>query len=139
MSDALSKTELLSKLASTASTHGVKAASDDATTLSGEQEAILAKWFLGGRKVAYKFSCRLDEATREVRFREATKESSWGVPPPTMTVEKTSQHGTRVSQSRTDRGVGGGGTLDYGGLREAFEQTVRDAGWRFALEVGRMP
>lgn len=139
MPDALPGSELLSRLASTASAHGVKTASGDAGTLSGEQDAILAKWFLGGRKVGYRFSCRLDDATREVRFREMAKESSWGIPPPTMTVEKTSESGTRVSTSRTDRSVGGGGTLDYGGLREVFEQAVRDAGWRFTLEVGRTP
>jgi hypothetical protein len=139
MSDPLSKSDVLARLISTAVGQGLKAASPDAGTVVGEQDTILSKWFLGGRKVAYKFSCRLDDAASEVRFREVVKELSWGVPPPTMTVEKTSQRGTRVSESRTDRGVGGGGTLEYGRLREAIERSAGDAGWKFTFEVGRMP
>jgi hypothetical protein len=38
-----------------------------------------------------------------------------------------------------DRSVGGGGTLEYGRLREAMEAAVRDAGWQFAFEAGRNP
>lgn len=34
-------------------------------------------------------------------------ESSWGLPPPTFTVETTSQFGSRVNTTRTDAGVGG--------------------------------
>lgn len=131
--------DLAARLASIADAHGVKVTSNDDRTLKGTQEAIRAKWILGGRKVVYRFSCRAEASTHEVRFRESVAESSWGVPPPTLTVEKTRQIGTRVSQARTDTGAGGGGTLDYGRLRDAVEQAVRDAGWQFVFEAGRMP
>lgn len=117
----------------------MKLTSADDRTVSGTLETIKAKWFLGGRKVSYRMACSVDEPSRTVRFREAAIESSWGIPPPTLTVERTTQHGTRVSESRTDRGVGGGGHLDYGGLREALEQTARAGGWQFTLELGKMP
>ena len=139
MAESLSRSELLTKLVSVSDAHGVSAASVNDRTLKGAQEAILSKWFLGSRKVTYRMSCDFDEASRTVRFREATTESSRGMPPPTLTVEKTTQQGTRVSESRTDRSVGGGGHLNYGGLREAFEQVVQAGGWQFTVEVGKTP
>ncbi|MFM8495127.1 MAG: hypothetical protein ACKOEM_06320 [Planctomycetia bacterium] len=62
-------------------------------------------------------------------------ESSWGLPPPTFTVETTSQFGSRVNTNRTDTGVGGGGTLEFGKFREDFERAVQDAGWKFVYEI----
>ena len=87
----------------------------------------------------YRMSCDFDEASRTVRFREAATESSRSIPPPTLTVEKTTQRGTHVSKSRTDRSVAGGGHLNYGALREAFEQVVQAGGRQFTVEVGKTP
>ena len=61
------------------------------------QEAVFSKWFLGGRKANYRASCTLDEAAHVATFREVLKESSWGVPPPALTVETTGQHGGAVT------------------------------------------
>jgi hypothetical protein len=139
MPDVLPRSELAVRLTSLAASQGLATAAASGDTLTGQHDAILAKWFLGGRKVVYRFSVQLDEATRQARFREVSSESSWGIPPPTLTIEKTSQSGSRVSATRTDKSVGGGGTLQYGRLREAIEQAVRDAGWQFTLEPGKMP
>lgn len=139
MSDALLLSELTVRLTTLATNEGVANAAASGGTISGQQDAIAAKWFLGGRRVTYKFSITLDEGTQQARFREASSESSWGIPPPAFTVEKSSQRGTRVSQSRTDTGVGGGGTLEYGRLRESVEQAVRDGGWQFVFEAGKLP
>lgn len=139
MSDQVAVAELGRHLASVAGQHGLQITATDSRSLSGTQEAIKARWFLGGRKVVYRMSCDLDEPSHRVRFREAALESSWGIPPPTFTVETTRQHGTKVNESRVDSSVGGGGHLDYGTLRTAFEKTVRDDGWTFALEAGKSP
>ncbi len=139
MSDALLRSELAVRLTALATNQGVANAATSGSTISGQHDAIAAKWFLGGRKVTYRFSITLDEGTQQARFRESSSESSWGIPPPAFTVEKSSQRGTRVSQSRTDTGVGGGGTLEYGRLRESVEQAVRDGGWQFVFEAGRQP
>lgn len=133
-----SSSDLLARLESITTAHGVTVNSKDDRALRGTQETIKSKWFLGGRKVTYRMSCELDDGSRTVRFREAVAESSWGVPPPTFTVETTTQRGTRVTESRTDRGVGGGGHLDYGSLREDFAREIGDDGWQFTVE-GRIP
>ncbi len=136
MAENISSAGLMARVTAIADGHGVKAAVSDGRTLTGTQEAIKSKWFLGGRKVTYRMRCEFDEPGRAVRFREAAAESSWGVPPPTLTVEKTTQRGTHVSASRTDRSPGGGGRLDYGGLREKVEEAVRGGGWQFVFEPG---
>ena len=66
-------------------------------------------------------------------------ETSWGIPPPGVTVEKTSIKGTELSGSRTDLALGGGGSVDYAAVREAFRTAVGDAGWTFVFEAGKMP
>lgn len=139
MADSLLRSDLATRLASITSAHGVTITASDDRTLTGTQEAITAMWFLGGRKVTYRMSCDFDEASRTVRFRETVRESSWGLPPPSLSVETTTQQGTRVSASRTDRGVGGGGHLDYGGLRTAFEEAAGAGGWQIKVEAGKMP
>ena len=106
---------------------------------SGEVEAIGAKWWFGGRKVTYRMSCRLTEADRTVHFREAAVERSWGIPPPTLTVETTTISGWKRNEKRTDVSVGGGGSLNYGQVRNVLEQATAAAGWNFHLEGGRMP
>lgn len=107
--------------------------------LSAEIESIRARWFLGGRKATYRMSCRLDEAHHCVAFREAVVERSWGLPPPTFSVETTSVKGWKRSGARSEVSVGGGGSLDFAQVREALEQASANAGWSFRLEGGRSP
>ncbi len=133
--NALPQAELLARLSGIASALGGTASMPDANTVTGTLTAIKAKWILGGRKVTSHFTCVLDPAKHEARFRESAVESSWGLPPPTLTVQTTSQYGTRVKETRTDKGVGGGGRLEFGKLRESVEQAVKDAGWDFVFEV----
>ena len=132
--DAL-QAELLARLTSIASSHGGTASMPDDHTVKGTLTAIKAKWFLGGRKVTSNFTCTLDTASHGAHFRESAMESSWGLPPPTFTVQTTSQYGSRVNTTRVDKSVGGGGRLEFGKFREEVEQTVKDAGWEFFYEV----
>ena len=107
--------------------------------LEGAREDIAAKWWLGGRKVTYRASCRLAEPERTVHFREVVVERSWGIPPPTLTVETTTTSGWKRSGTRTDVSAPGGGQVDYARVREAVEKAVTAAGWTFHLEGGRLP
>jgi hypothetical protein len=50
-------------------------------------------------------------------------------------VQTTSQYGGRVKETRVDRGVGGGGILEFGTFRESVERAVKDAGWEFVARV----
>jgi len=134
----LSKVDLQSRLSALASSHDVPLTADR-DALAGRLELNLGKWFLGGRKLTYAMSCRLDEADHALVFRESATESSWGIPPPSLKVETTSQRGTKVTESRTTKSVGGGGTLDYGALRAAIESAATEAGWRFTFEAGKRP
>jgi hypothetical protein len=131
----LSQAELLSKLAAVATANTGTALTATDGTITGRLAAIKAKWFLGGRKVTSNFRCTLDPANHEAHFRESATESSWGLPPPTFTVETTSQFGSRVNTTRTDTGVGGGGRLEFGKFREDFERAVHDAGWKFIYDI----
>lgn len=115
------------------------AATDKDGGLAGEAEKIVAKWWLGSRKVSYRMSCRFDEAARTVHFREVVIEKSSGMPPPTLSVEVTTTSGWTRSGSRTDTSPAGGGTVDYAPVRNAVEQAVTAAGWIFDFEGGRMP
>jgi hypothetical protein len=133
-----SKTELCAEIAKRASTCGLQVRVEG-DVLIGEMESIRAKWLLGGRKVSYRMSCTPNEADHSLRFREVVIERSWGIPPPTLTVEKTTVRGWRRSGKRTDVSVGGGGLLNYATLREAVEKTTLAAGWTFQLEGGRWP
>ena len=135
-SGTLSQAELVSKLSAIATENAGTALTAKHGAITGTLTAIKAKWLLGGRKVMSNFQCTLDEANHEAHFRESAMESSWGLPPPTFTVETTSQFGSRVKETRTDTGVGGGGKLEFGKFREEFERAVQDAGWKFVYEVG---
>ena len=132
---AFSPAELLHRVSLVASSHGGTSSMPDDHTVEGALTAIQAKWLLGERKVTSNFTCSLDPATHEAHYRESAVESSWGLPPPTFTVQTTSQHGARVKETRVDKGVGGGGTLQFGKFRESVEQAVKDAGWEFGFEV----
>lgn len=136
---AATKTELSVRLQETSRAAGLVVSPDGSDGFRGQADVIRAKWFLGANKVRYTMSCRLDEASHTVHFREAVKESSWGLPPPTFTSEKSSQRGTGVSISRKQVSVGGGGTLEFGRLREELEKLTGDTGWKFQCEAVHMP
>jgi hypothetical protein len=138
MLEILAKHELLTELEKKSEALGLSV-HDDALGCSGEVESIRAKWWFGGRKVAYRMSCRLTEPDHTVHFREAAVERSWGIPPPTLTVETTSTSGWKRNEKRTDVSVGGGGSLRYGEVRNVVEQAAVAAGWNFHLEGGRLP
>ena len=139
MANTLSAPELLAELRKQAASLGLSMRDGAKQELLGEVESIGAKWWLGGRKVNYRMACRLAEAERTLHFREAVVEKSWGIPPPTLTVEKTTVRGWKRSGERTDVSLGGGGKLDYARVREAVERAAVAAGWKFQLEGGRMP
>lgn len=139
MPDTLSEGDLIAELQRQTAGCGLKVREDAQHGLSGEAEKIRAKWWLGGRKVAYRMSCRLTEGDHTVHFREAVVEHSWGIPPPTLTVETTSVSGWKRSGERDDVSVGGGGSLDYAKVRGAMETAIAAAGWKFHLEGGRAP
>jgi hypothetical protein len=134
-SSTLSQAELLSRLSAIATAHNGTALTATDGAITGTLTAIKAKWLLGGRKVTSNFRCTLDPANHEAHFRESAIESSWGLPPPTFTVETTSQYGSRVNTTQTDKGVGGGGKLEFGKFRDDFERMVQDAGWKFVNEM----
>lgn len=129
---------LVSLLRETASAFGLTFETPSPTLVRAAQDAVISKWMLGGRKASYRASCMLDEATQVATFREILTESSWGVPPPAITVETTSQSGTTVNKSVKVTGPGGG-KVDLGAARAAFERTVTTAGWKFVFESGKSP
>ena len=135
-SSTLSQSELLSRLSAVATAHNGTALTATDGAITGTLTAIKAKWLLGGRKVTSIFRCTLDPANHAAHFRESAVESSWGLPPPTFTVQTTSQYGSRVKETRVDKSVGGGGKLEFGKFREDFEWAVQGAGWEFEYEIG---
>lgn len=140
MSVTLSTTELLAALKKLSVEHGLTVRDGAGGELAGEAEKIGAKWWFGGRKVTYRMSLRPVEADRTVHFRDVVVERSWGIPPPTLTVETTTTSGWKRSGTRKDVSLGGqGGAVDYAGFRDAAEQAVKAAGWNFHLEGGRLP
>ena len=140
MTDILSPPELFDGLKAQTAALGLKVSGDVRQGLSGELESIRSKWWLGGRKVSYDMSCKLTEADHTAHFREVVVERSWGIPPPTLTVETTTTSGWKRSGSRSDVSLGGGGgKLNYEQVRDAVEKAVTVAGWKFHLEGGRMP
>jgi hypothetical protein len=139
MSEVFSKHDLLAQLRTQGAVMGLKVHDSNDRELVGEAESISARWWLGGRKVIYRMSCRPSEEDRTLHFREVVTERSWGLPPPAVTVEKSTVRGWKRTGERGDVAVGGGGTLDYARVREAVERTVTAAGWQFEFEGGRMP
>jgi hypothetical protein len=139
MPNILPTNDLLTELKKQTTTLGLNIRDGSDQELVGEVESIRAKWWLGGRKVNYRMSCRLAEADHTLHFREVVVERSWGIPPPTLTVEKTTVSGWQRSGERIDASIGGGGALDYARVRAAVEKAAAAAGWKFHLEGGRMP
>ena len=140
MTDMAGRAELLASLRSQVSGLGLVVQDANDEGFKGAVESILVKWPLGQRKVVYGMSVRLAEPDHVARFREMVKERSWGLLPPTLTVETTTIKGWERSGARAEHAPGaGGGKVDYGQVREALKATVEAAGWRFELEAGRMP
>ena len=138
MPGSLAKQDLAAELQKAAGNLGLTVTSD-AGRVGGHVGKIRAKWWLGGRLVTYDMACLISEADHTVHFREDVGERSWGIPPPTLTVEMTTQAGWEVSGQRHDLSVGGGGMLDYAQARQSIERTVTAAGWQFQLDAGRRP
>ena len=136
MPEILAKRDLLAELEKKSEACGLSVHDDAGQGCSGEVESIRAKWWFGGRKITYRMSCWLTESDHTVHFREAAVERSWGIPPPTLTVETS---GWKRSGKRTDASIGGGGVIDYERVRDGLGQVATDAGWRFHLEGGRLP
>ena len=140
MTETIPHADLKATLKEQLSALGLNVHDEAAGTLTADVESIAAKWWLGSRKVTYRLSCRLSEPEHVVNFREAVVERSWGLPPPTLTVETTSTSGWKRSGTREDKSAfGQGGKLDYARVREAVEKTVAAGGWTFRFEGGRMP
>lgn len=136
MREPIPEADLLEQLASVVKTAGGTVTAQDPHDVNGTVTAIEAKWFLGGRKVTDSVTFRLVPDAHAVHFRERVVETSWGLSPPTFTVETTVQAGTRVARTRTDTAVGGGGRLDFGRVRDDIEKLVNESGWKFVFEVG---
>jgi len=139
MMDILSERALVNELEKQSAALGLTLRGDAGHGPSAEAEKIGAKRWLGGRKVTHRMSCQLTEPDHTVHFREVVVERSWGNPPPTLTVEKTTVSGWKRSGEHHDVSVGGGGKLDYAMVRKAVEAASAAAGWKFHLEGGRIP
>ena len=135
MADIASKADMLASLKAEAKRLGLTLREESAEGFKGDVESILIKWMLGKKTAVYRMSVRLAEADHVANFREMVKESSFGLLPPTLTVESTSTKGWERSGTRTEKPVGGGGgTVDFGQVREALKQTIVAGGWQFNLE-----
>ena len=140
MAETASKTEILANLKAAAKRLGLNLRDESSEGFKGDVESIQIKWLLGQKKMVYQMSIRLAETDRVANFREVVKERSWGLLPPTLTVEKTSVKGWERSGTHTEKPLGGGGgTVDFDKVREALKQVVAAGGWQFHLEGGRMP
>ena len=136
----IAKKDLVAALKAKVQSLGLHVTEETADGFKAEHENILVKWLLGQKKVLYRMSVRIAEPDHKADFREMVKERSWGLLPPTLTFEKTSQRGLEVSGTHEERAmVGGGGKVDFGRVREAFKKAVADAGWNFHYEAGRAP
>ena len=135
MHEPIPEPDLVQKISAVLEAAGGTITSRDAHALNGTLTAITAKWLLGGRKVTASVTCRLVPDAHEVHLREVATETSWGLPPPTFTVETTTQSGSRVTSTRTDKAIGGGGRLEFGKFRDAVGQATREAGWQFVYDV----
>ena len=135
-----SKAEILANLKAAAKRLGLTLREESSEGFKGDVESILIKWMLGKKTAVYRMSVRLAEADRVVHFREMVKESSFGVLPPTLPVETTGTKGWERSGTHSEKPLGGGGgTVDFGKVREGLKEAVTASGWQFNLEGGHMP
>ena len=107
----------------------------DGSSVSAEREDILGKWFLGTRSVKLHTDLQFDEPEKILYFREVAAEKTIGLPPPAFSVSTTTQSGIQVNERRTDVGLGGGGTMEYGRARQLIEQKCVSEGWTFKLKI----
>jgi len=135
----LDRTALLAALKAQIQALGLKVIEDNADGFRAEQENILIKWLLGQRKALYRMAVKLSDADHTANFREMVKENSWGLLPPTLTIETTSIRGTQPSGTHEERSLAGGGKIDFGRVREGLKKTIADAGWAFHYEAARAP
>ncbi len=132
----LSEADLVARLSDVVQAAGGTITRHDAQTLQATLTAITSQWFLGGRKATDSVTCRLVPDAHEVHLRETATETSWGLPPPALTFETTTQRGARVTTSRTEKAAGGGGgRLEFGRFRDAVEKATREAGWQFVYDA----
>lgn len=103
--------------------------------LTAEKVVILAKWLLGSRKVKHRLLIRLDTPERHLTLKETATETAIGIPPPAFSFAITKQQGMTVTEDRIDSGIGGGGAMHYGEVREWIKQECSRTGWRFTLTV----
>jgi len=101
-------------------------------SLVAEKQIIAAQWLLGKRKVTHRLSIKLNAAERQCTLKETATEITLGIAPPSFIVTRTTQHGTRHTENRTDSGLGGG-QLNYGEGRELVEGICQKEGWTFKL------
>jgi len=135
MAEIASKAEILVNLKAAAKRLGLTLHDENSEGFKGDVESILIKWMLGKKTAVYRMSVQLADADHVANFREVVKESSSGILPPTLTVETTSTKGWERSGTHTEKPVGGGGgTVDFGQVREALKQAVAAGGWKFNLE-----
>lgn len=134
MATAFNASPLVAELKDKVTQMGLRITSETPDGFSGEMEAIKSKWWFGGRKAAYRMSCRADEGEHTVVLRESVVNRSWGLPPPAITFETETVSGWSRSGKRTDTSVGGGGSLDYGRVRSTLEEAALNAGWEFRVE-----
>lgn len=139
MTEPIAMSDLIANLSSAAAAQGIAVQRDSAMILRGTKEAIRAKWFLGGNKSVYSFSCRLDQATHTATFREMIADRSWGIAPPSFKVESYSQSGTTVTSKQREAAVGGGGSQELGPWRKACTTVVEKSGWSFRYEPAAAP
>lgn len=103
--------------------------SETGDNLRASREVILAKWWLGSRRVSLQLDCRFDVTSRTLFYREIMKEVTAGLPPPVLGISRRSQRGLDVDETRRDSGPFGGGALHYGQLRQWLQALCAEAGW----------
>ena len=134
-----STVELLTRLKAQAKALGLTILDEPPDGFRAEQENILVKWLLGQRKVLYRMAIRLSETDHAANFCEMVKENSWGLLPPTLTVETSSIKGWERSGTHQERSPAGGGKVDFARVREELKAAIASCGWTFHLEGGRAP
>ena len=136
MTTVATKSDMWLRLSEVAAAQGLSVTPRGPDTFRGDRIAIQSKWILGVHRVKQRVSCRLSEADRTVAFREAVTETTWGFPPPAVTLDKSVLAGRTRSGVLKVTSIYGGGELDYAAAREALQQATVSGGWRFDVEIG---
>jgi hypothetical protein len=82
--------------------------------------------------------CLVDTQENTVRFTETATESTIGIPPPSFGVTKYRQSGTRYTEERIEKGIGGHGAMSYGTVGESVMRLCQERGFRFVPWTGRI-